>query len=127
METLFAVLGIVLVLLDVYVLTVRPSEASPSIVTIALPVLIAAGVLTRPARERVAILSFAVMLAAWLNRAVVTPQILVHGVVLGGAALLVWRSYRSPTTGRASRIRLLVAACASIVGFVLVWLWRAMW
>ena len=124
MEILFAALGIVLALLDGYVVVSHRGEASPNVVTIALPALIAAGSVTRPARERVSILSPAVMLALWLNRSVVTRPSVVHGVVLAGAVLLIWRAYRSPIAGRAAANRLLLAACTCLAGFLLAWLWR---
>jgi hypothetical protein len=88
----FAILGLVLATVEVYTWLFRPnSYASVNPITIGLPVVIAAGVLKRPANERGAILTFAAMLAVSLNRALVSSQALVHVLILGGAIYLVWR------------------------------------
>jgi hypothetical protein len=122
---LFAILGMLIAALEVYVWLFRAnSYASPNPITIGLPVVIAVGILKRPASERVAILTFAGLLAISLNRALVAQQLLVHVLVFGGAAYLAWWTYRRPDVDRLVFRRLVVLLAATLVGFVLVWLSR---
>jgi len=85
-----------LAVFDVYAWLFRPNSfASVNPITIGLPIVVAAGILKRPAKERGAILTFAAMLAVSLNRALIAPQALVHLVVFGGAIYLVWSGYQN--------------------------------
>jgi hypothetical protein len=92
----FAILGLFLATVDVYGWLFRPNSfASVNPITIGLPIVIAAGVLKRPANERTSILTFAAMLAVSLNRALVASQALVHVLIVGGAIYLAWRAFGS--------------------------------
>lgn len=123
----FTILGILVAVLEVYVWLFRPnSHTSPNAITIGLPIVIAVGILKRPANERTAILAFAAMLAVSLNRALIAQQALVHVLVLGGAAYLAWWGYRRPDVNRAAFKRLAMGVGVTLGGFVLVWLWQLM-
>jgi hypothetical protein len=123
----FAILGTLVAVLEVYVWLFRPnSYTSPTVITIGLPIVIAAGILKRPANERTAILTFAAMLAISLNRALIAQQALVHVSVLGGAAYLGWWGYRRPDVNRTAFKRLAIGVGVTFGGFVLVWLWHPM-
>lgn len=122
---MFAILGLLLAALEVYAWLFRPNSlASVNPITIGLPIVIAAGILKRPAKERGAILTFAVMLAVSLNRALIAPQVLVHLVVFGGAIYLVWSGYRTADLNRMAFKRFAIAVAATIAGFLLVWAWH---
>jgi hypothetical protein len=122
---LFAILGMLIAVLEAYVWLFRPdSHTSPNAMTIGLPIVIAAGVLKRPAKERAAILTFAAMLAVSLNRALIAQQTLVHVLVFGGAAYLAWWAHRRAGVNRAAFRWFAVLVGITVGGFALVWLWQ---
>jgi hypothetical protein len=121
---MFAILGILLAALEAYAWLFRPnSYASINPITLALPIVIAAGVLKRPAKERVGILAFAAILAVSLNRALVAEPMLVRVLVFGGAAWLMWWGYRHNMNREAVK-RFALAVVATVLGFLLLWLWQ---
>jgi hypothetical protein len=118
---MFLILGVLMAALEVYAWLFRPnSYASVNPITIGLPIVIAAGVLKRPANERADILTFAVMLAVSLNRSLIPPQALVHVLVFAGAIYLVWSGYRTADLNRMAIKRLAIAAAVTVAGFILV-------
>jgi hypothetical protein len=122
---MFAILGLLMAALEVYAWLFRPNSfifVNP--ITIGLPIVIAAGVLKRPANERAAILTFAAMLAVSLNRALIAPQLLGHVLVFGGAIYLVWSGYRAADLDRTAFKRLAIAVAVTVAGFLLVWAWH---
>jgi hypothetical protein len=122
---MFAILGMLMVALEVYAWLFHPNSfASVNPITIGLPIVIAAGILKRPAKDRGAILTFAAMLAVSLNRALIAPQVLVHLVVFGGAIYLVWSGYRTADLSRTAFKRFAIAVAATVAGFLLVWAWH---
>jgi hypothetical protein len=122
---MFAILGMLMAILEAYVWLFRPnSHASPNPITIGLPLLIAAGILKRPTKERAAILTFAAILAVSLNRALIAQQMLVRVTVFAGAAYLTWWGHRTGDVNQATFKRLAVVAGATLGGFVIVWLWQ---
>ena len=122
-----AIVGMLVAVLEVYVWLFRPnSHPSPNVITIGLPIVIAAGILKRPANERTAILTFAAMLALSLNRALIAQQALIPVLVFGGAAYLACWGYRRPDVNRAAFKRFAMGVGVTLGGFVLVWLWRVM-
>jgi hypothetical protein len=124
---IYAILGMLMATLEAYVWLFRPnSHASPNPITIGLPIVIAAGILKRPANERAAILTLAAMLALSLNRALIAPQMLVHVVVFAGAAYLAWWAYRRADVNRAAFKRLAIVVGVTLAGFAIVWFWQMM-
>jgi len=124
---MFAILGLVMAALEVYAWLFRPNSfASINPITIGLPIVIAAGVLKRPANERATILAFAAMLAVSLNRALIAPQALVHVLVFGGAIYLAWSGYRTAGLNGMALKRLAIAVAVTVAGFLLVWVWHLM-
>ena len=124
---IFAILGILMGALEIYAWLFRPnSSASVNSITIGLPIVIAAGVLKRPANERTAILTFAAMLAISLNHSLIAPQALGHVLVFGGAIYLAWWGYRTADLNRMAFKRCVLAVAVTVAGFLLVWAWRLM-
>lgn len=121
------ILGLLMAALEAYAWLFRPnSYASINPITIALPIVIAAGVLKRPANERPAILILAATLAVSLNRALIGPQALVHVLVFGGAMFMAWWGFRSAALNRAALKRFAIAVAVTGVGFLLAWVWQLM-
>ena len=124
---MFAILGVLMAGLEIYALLFRPnSYASVNAITIGLPIVIAAGVLKRPANERAAILIFAALVAVSLNRAMIPLQALVHVLVFGGAIYLVWSGYRTADIDRLALKRFVIAVTVTVAGFLLLWAWHLM-
>lgn len=122
-----AILGMVLAILEAYAWLFRPNSfASINAITIGLPIVIAAGVLKRPASERLAILTTAGIAAVSLNRALIGQPTLVRVLVFGGAGYLMWWGYRSAEVNRRVFKRLAIVGAVTLGGFVLVWLWQLM-
>jgi hypothetical protein len=122
----FAILGVVVAVLEIYTLLFRPdSFASVNPITIGLPIVIGAGAFRRPVAERAPVLVFAAMLAVSLNRMLIVPQVLVHILVFGGALYLGWWGYRVALRRRELK-RLGVAVCVTVAGFLLIWAWQLM-
>jgi hypothetical protein len=122
---IFAILGLLLAALEIYAWVFRPNTyASVNPITIGIPIVIAAGVLKRPANERAAILVFAAMLAVSLNRALIAPQALVHALVFGGAIYLAWWGSRPAEVNRTTFKRFAIVVAATVAGFLLVWAWN---
>jgi hypothetical protein len=122
---MFAIVGVLMAALEVYAWLFRPhSYASVNPITIGLPIVIAAGILKRPANERGALLTFAAMLAVSLNRALIPSEALVHALVFGGAVWLVWWGYRAADMNQKALKRLAIAMAAAVAGFLLIWAWH---
>jgi hypothetical protein len=122
---IFPILGIVLVAIDAYATLIRPSaQVTPNAVTIAMPILIAAGILKRPANERASILVLAAMFGVWLNRVVIPAQAVVHVIVLAGAVFLTLEGYRNDALKRGNLQGFTIIVGAVLGAFALVWLWQ---
>lgn len=123
----FAILGILMAALEVYAWLFRPnSYVSVNPITIGIRIVIAVGVIKRPAYERAAILVFAAMLAVSLNRALIAPQALVHILVFNGAIYLAWWGSRAADVHRTAFKRFAIAVAATVAGFLLAWAWHLM-
>lgn len=124
---MFAIVGALIAVLEVYAWLFRPdSFRAIDPITIGLPIVIAAGILTRPATERTVILTTAALLAVSLNRALIPYPTLVHVLICGGAAYLMWWGHWNAAGDRASFRRLSIAVVATLGAFLLAWAWSTM-
>lgn len=124
---MFPILGLLMAVVELYAWLFRPNSYAPvNPITIGLPIAIAAGVLTRPANERPAVLIFAAMLFVSLNRVLIGPQALIRALVCGGAICLTWWGCGTSGWNAAALKRFAIVVAVTVAAFLLGWVWQLM-